>query len=792
MIQNFLKIVFRNMWRHKGYTLLNIFGMGVGLAAMVWGFQTYRHCFSYDDFHKDRDVIYRGLTFQSGAAVVRGIFPMAAVMQAKADFAGIAEAVRYDGRGLNVRYKKDEAFAEQAEFTDPAYFKLFNFPLVKGSNDISDRKAVLITEDMAAKYFGKEDPIGKTLIFYSGEKYELPLTVTGVLKNIPMNSSMRFGFITNFENQLQGDGSKIAPDNWTWMIDAAFFKIPNKADVPRITKALEKYLPIQNKARMDWKASGFKLITLRENAVASREAIDNNGLWQRPEDAPAYGPFVLAILIFLSACLNFSNTTVSQANRRLKEMGLRKVMGSSQGQLMLQLLMECAFIVILAALLSVLLNSFWIPTFNEMFNGIKVVADYLHDPTLLLFILAAILFTTLLAGSYPAFYITRFNPTTIFRGTVKFGGTNIFSRVMLGLQLSIAIITVIAGIAFARNSEFQKHYNYGYNIEGTVGLLVNDSSAFPSLKNEMAALPQVTAIAGTRSHIGYGFGNAITESEGKKNETKFMEVGRDYIKTMNLKLAEGRAFDPDMESDYKSSILISEKLAANYGWKDKQALGKQIHIDSNTFTVVGVLKDFHISEMFRPIEPVLMKLGKENRYQFLVMQSNVKDLETVYEKSKAAWKKILPMKPFTGFYQNEIMKEAYRTTNSIAQIFFWFAIVSILLTITGLFSLVSQTVMKKMKEIAVRKVAGARAQHILVLINRGYFLVFILGAAVGCYGGYALTKLLLDLVFGVNSGIASSTLIYSVLVLFLIAGITSGIKVWQAIRTNPVKLLRTE
>jgi len=185
-------------------------------------------------------------------------------------------------------------------------------------------------------------------------------------------------------------------------------------------------------------------------------------------------------------------------------------------------------------------------------------------------------------------------------------------------------------------------------------------------------------------------------------------------------------------------------------------------------------------------------LGKENRYQFLVMQSKIQDIELVYAKARDAWKKVLPMKPFTGFYQNEIKKEAYQTTSNIAKIFFWFAIISILLTATGLFALVSLTVMKKMKEIALRKVAGAKAKHILVLINRGYFLVFLIGAAVGCYGGYALTKLLLDLIFGVNAGIATSTIINSVLVLFIIAGITSGIKVWQAVRTNPIKLLRTE
>jgi ABC-type antimicrobial peptide transport system permease subunit len=458
----------------------------------------------------------------------------------------------------------------------------------------------------------------------------------------------------------------------------------------------------------------------------------------------------------------------------------------------IQILLECCFIVFLAALLSIVLNRFWLPTFNQMFGAIKITADYLKDSTLLLFMIVAVLLTTLLAGFYPAFYITRFNPSTIFRGTVKFGGTNLFSRIMLSLQLCIAVITAIAGIGFARNSEFQKNYDYGYNIKNTVGVIITDTAAFPAFRNEMAAVPQVTALAGTRSHIGYGYRNIVTEAEGKKNEANFLEVGRDYIKTMNLKLAEGREFDPQMEGDYTSSILITQNLAANYGWKDKEALGKKIFIDSSYYSVVGILKDFKLDQLFDPVEPVAMKLGKENRYQFLVMQAKIQDIELVYTKARDAWKKIFPMKPFSGFYQNEITKEAYQTTNNIAKIFFWFAIISILLTATGLFALVSLTVMKKMKEIAVRKVAGARARHILVLVNRGYFWVFVVGAAVGCYGGYALTKLLLDMIFKVNAGIASSTLINSVLVLFIMAAITSGIKVWQAVRTNPVKLLRSE
>ena len=792
MFKNYFKIVLRNMWRYKGYTLLNIIGMSIGIASMVWGYQEYRYCFSFDDFHKDGDKIYRALSYKEGANGVRGIFPMAAVMQAKNEFSGIEKAVRFDSRGLNIKYDKNEPFAEQVHFTDPAFFDLFNFPLVAGSNNIADKNGLLITERTAKKYFGKTDAVGKTLILYSGETYAIPLTVTGVLKDLPVNSTLHFDFISNFENQLKGDGTRIAPDDWSWMLDAAYFKIPNAADAARLAKELDKYIPAQRKAREDWKTSGFKLITLNENAALSNWDLDNNNLYPRPDDSAAYGPLILALLIFLSACLNFSNTTVSRANRRLKEIGIRKVMGSTYRQLIFQMLLECLFIVVLATLLSIVLNLLWFPAFNQMFDGVKIVANYFHDVKLLLFIGLMLVITTLLAGAYPAFYISRFNPSSIFSGSVKFGGTNLFSRIMLGLQLSIAIITVIAGIGFARNAEFQKNYDYGYNIENSIGTIVTDTTLFAAFKNEVAAIPQVISLAGTRNHIGHGYRNVVAEAENKKNEANYLEVGRDYLKTMNLKIAAGRAFDAQMEADYNSSILITQNMAASFGWKDKEALGKKIFIDSVNYSVVGLLKDFHQDMLFDPTEPVVFKLAKENRYQFLVMQTKISDLELVYAKTREVWKKIFPMKPYTGFYQNEIKAEAYRTTKNIALIFSWFAIISILLTSTGLFALVTLTVVKKMKEIALRKVVGANAGHILVLVNRGYFWIFIIATAVGCYAGYALTKLLLDMIFKVNAGIETSTIINSVMVLFIIIAITSGIKVCQAISLSPAKTLRAE
>ena len=791
MLQNFLKIVIRNLWRYKAYTLINIIGLGIGIAAMVWGYQNYKFALSFDDFHADKEIVYRGLTSKQGADGKRGIFPMAAVNAAKNDFADIRETVLLDSRGLNIKPANGETFSEHVHFTNPSFFNVFTFPLLTGNHDLNDRSAVLITEKIAKKYFGNDPAIGKTLTFYAGDSNAITLEVKGVLKDVPMNSTIQFNILTNFDNQLKPDGTKISPDDWTWFVDAAFFEISNPAEAIALEKNLQKYIPVQNKWRDDWKVTGFTLLSLRKSALLS-EFISNNNLSERPEDSATYGPIVLAFLILLSACLNFSNTTVARSNSRLKEIGMRKVMGSTHRNLILQMLMECAMIVLAAIVLSAVFNAWWIPTFNKMFVFVDVRADYLHDYSLLLYILVMLIATTLLAGVYPAFYISRFNPSTIFRGTVKFGGSNLFSRLMLGLQVAISIITVIAGIAFARNSEFQRTYDFGYNIENTIGLTVNDRNTFNAMRNELASIPQITSIAGTRHHINFGYRKVVTEAEGVKKEANYFEVGKDYVDVMNIKIADGRSFNPSMESDYSNAILITEKMAADYGWRPKEALGKQMHMDTVTYSIVGVLKDFHSNMFFDPLEPAVMKLAKEDRFQFLIIQAKTADLTNIFEKAKATWKKMFPLKPFNGFYQNEATAESYRVSSSIAQVFSGFSFISIFLTATGLFALVSLTMLKRMREIALRKVVGASPGDILVLINKGYFWVFFVSALLGCYGGWALTKLLLDLIFKVNVGIESSTLFISVIILFVITACTIGIKVWQAVKINPVKLLRME
>jgi len=789
MFKNYCTIIFRNLWKHKLYTTINIVSLAVGIASIVWGVQTYRFSFSFNNFHKDSKNIFRVLTRVAGNDNLKGYCPEYLAQVAKNDYPLIKETVRWDSRGLNVKADQSDPFESQAHFTDPQFFDMFNFPLVRGNIRLNDLSTVVITEKAAKKFFGDADPIGKTLIFYSDEPFKLPLTVTGILKDPPMNSSFQFELITNNDNQLKPDGSRIKNDGWEWLSDAVFVKLSNSAKAPELAHDFARYAPLQRSARQDVQVKSFALDPFTN--VLNEFEVDNNSLYRRPSDSATYGPLILAILILLSACLNFANTSVAQSNRRLKEMGVRKVMGSSLRQIVLQQLMECAFVVIMAIALSILLNNFWLPTFNSMFNGVKVEAHYMQDHVLQIFLVIILLIVTLLAGAYPAFYISRFNAANIFRGSVTFGGSNLFSRLLLGMQVAISFITVIAGVAFSRNSTFQSKYDYGYDKANIIGVDLQSESAYASVRDAFSNIHGIDKLAGTINSIGFSDAMISLQAKGIKSESIYIKSGENYIDLMRLKLLAGRNFLGGSKGDIGKSMIINENLAFQFGWKPEEAIGKQIsYADTTVWTVVGVLKDFTPNTLFEPMQPVAMVLKDPSTYSKIMIRAKPGSLTTTYADAKAAWAKLYPMKPFRGYYQDELAAEAAKVNESIATIFSWFALISVLMAATSMFALVSLNVLKRSKEIAIRKVVGAEDRHIFQLVMKGYAWILLISAIIGCYCGYALSKLLMDLIFRINAGISSSSLALSFTGVLLICAATIGVRVWMVLRSKATDALK--
>ncbi len=791
MISNYLKLAARHFSRNRSHVAINVLGLGVGIALLVWGIQTYRFCMNWDTAQPDREHIFRAVIQREGSDDLKGICPLPLAEAAKNDLAGIAQFVRWDSRGCDVKSDAAEPFSEQIHFTDPSFFELFRFPLAAGSDDLSDPQAVLLTEKMATKYFGKSDPLGKPLLLYAGEKVSKPLIVKGILKNVPLQSSFRFDFLTSLKNMKSTDTSFLKGDEWKWFLDAVLFKIPNAADVPRLEKEFEKYLPMQNAARQDWKMTAVRLMSFKTMPDETTE-MAANALVNRPDDSAAYGPIIIGALIFLSACLNFANTTVARSGRRLREMGVRKTLGGTRWQLVRQLLMECGAVVALAVGVSLLINEWWLPVFNRMFEGIEVVSNLADDVGFRWILVGILAFTTLLAGAYPAFYVSSFSPSAILKGGTKLGGTNLFSRLLLGFQVVVSLITVIAGVGFARNSSFQKNYDYGFDRAGLMGLNLPNAGDCEAMKNEIRQLPTVQKAVATRHHIGFGGRTGTAESEGQKHEVGYMEVGEGYLEMMDLKLAAGRAFEAGRASDFENGLLLNEKMALEFGWQPENAVGKTVKMDTATLVVVGILKNFHRQGFFSPMEAMAVRFVRPEKCATLIVRAKPSEVSTVFEASKKKWAALFPLRPFNGFYQEEASAESQKVSSSIATIFSAFAVVAMLLTATGLFALVSLTVLKRRKEIALRKVVGASTAQIWLLVNRGYVWIFAIASILGCAGGWFFTKFMMDMIFKINIGIESQTLAFGVVSLFGIAAATVGFLVRQAVRTSPAEVLRSE
>ena len=805
MFANYCRILFRNLRKTWLYSFINILSLGIGIATMIWGIQAYRFYTSFDQFHQNKQQIFRVLITVAGGDGIKGPCPAGVGPAALRDYPVVQETVRWESSSLAILAPGKEPFAAHAHFTNPSFFDCFTFPLVRGEAKLADPSTVLITETGAKKFFGAADPLGKTLLLYSDQRYKKPLTVTGILKDPPANSSFQFETLTATENFLSGDGSPVRKDDWAHLSDALFLRLADPRQATQLARAFSRYVPLEQSARQDLKVTSFALQSLSQTAAESA-VIDKNAMLERPGDAAIYAPLILGILILLSACLNFANTTVAQSHRRLKEIGVRKVMGSSFRQIIIQQLLECSLIVFPAIGLAMALNRFWLPAYNGMLAPfLDLRASYLQDHTLQLVLVILFFMVTLFAGGYPAFYISRFNATSIFRGAVRFGGRNLFSRFLLGVQIVIIFITLITSIAFARNAAFQRDYDYGYRRDDIMGIWMAPGKDGKVLRDELSRIPQIQQLAGVRDQIGFSYHSWPLEAEGKKKECAYLEVAPGYTDLMGLRLIAGRlpaalpsappAFTtlPPGKEGSQQYMLINEKLAFAMGWKPMEAIGRIIRKDEKTTClVVGVLKDFTQNSFNDPIQPLAMCLINPEQASQWVIRARPGHLAEVNDQVKAIWARLYPATPLNSYFQDEVSVRTMRLNSIITRVFSGFALIAIFMAATGMFALVSLTILKRLREIAIRKIVGARGRHIFTLVGAGYARIFLISSLIGCTIGFLLARQLMNMIFRINAGVRMDSLIISFLGIFILSGTIITARVRYLSRARTAEVLKTE
>jgi putative ABC transport system permease protein len=790
MIRNFLLITLRSMMKNKLFIFINIFGLAIGIGCCIVAYFNWEHDAFFDQHHANAGKIYRISAIREfeNTSKIYGYVSLPLGEAVRQNISDVDKVSRFSTSWSNVKID-DNLFPGDLAYVDPDFFEMFSFEFISGGpKDINDKSKVFLSDDMARKLFGTTDVIGRSLTQVLGAELK-ELQVGGVFKKQPSNSSFERSAYANYENYFDDD-KNIKKDDWkNW--NSVFVQINDPGRVDVVHKQVQAYRENNNKVREDFQVKEYAL----DPFVGMARRDSDNDTWSNTQrgspPAAVVAPTIMAVLVLLIACFNMTNTSIAISSRRLKEIGIRKVMGSLRAQLIFQFIGETLFVCFIALLVGLVLGEVLLASWNSLWEEMKLTSHYLDNPGFVIFLVVVLLFTGLVAGSYPAFYISKFEPVSILKGKLRFGGTNWFTRVLLCLQYAFSLLGVICSIAFYQNSLYQRDFDLGINEKGIIVAYVENGNEFETFRNALAQNKDVLSVSGAQHSIFSSRYNDPVKHESKQLEVDIIHVDDEYLKTMGLTLIDGRNFEKESETDRKESIIITKKFAETFKW-DKP-LGKEIiWKDSLKFYVVGVVKDVYTHGLWDEMEPLMIRYADKKDYTHVIVNAPLQKVVEVNSFMEKEWKQVFPYRLYNGRYLNDVMVEAYTVNNNIVKMFVFLGIVALVLSATGLFTLVSLNIIKKMKEIGVRKVLGASIGNITRIINTEFVIILLIASVLGCVLSYFAVDALMDSIWDYYEATGSITFVISIFLMFLVSGLTIASKVFSAASMNPVNTLRDE
>lgn len=777
----------RNILKNPLSSFINIFGLALAIGTCMVTYTYLNMEFSYENQHSKRENVFMltSLVDRDGSTALFGISPAPIGLKLKEDFSQIRNMTRMTSREVIV--KRDvNVFRERIRLTDPAFVDMFDFNLVKGDlSKLKDRNNIVINTTTAKKYFDKDDPIGQTIQLRFGNDKKVPMNVVAVVEVSEMKTSYYFNFLANYD-VLEVVQDDFKPSDWSNNISATFIEVESPDQIDEITTLANTYRELVNSAQSDWQVESFSfepLATLYERS--------NDIRWDVSRESDQEGHLVLTIIAAMMmalACLNYLNIAISSGTKRLKEIGVRKVIGANRAKLIVQFVTENILLSGLALVLGFCLGTFFfLPQLNNLF-GIQFVVN-VFEAQFLVYIVGMLLLTAIASGAYPAVYISKFQAVSIFKGKLRFGQKNRLTKVFLTLQFVLACITVVAGITFTMNTKWQNDKPWGYDKENTIMVSVSDQPSFQQLSNRLSSDPNISSIASGSHHLGMRIASSVIDLPDRKFEASRMDVSASYAKTLGLTINAGRDFKENYESD-KSKVLINETFAKQLDWADP--VGNTFRFDSMTYEVLGVLKDFHSSSFWNEIRPLFFRVMKEDQVRYMVLKTEPGATEKVYEELQATWSEQFPEVPFEGNYQKELFWEYFRNVNGHRAIMMTVAVMALLLSCFGLYGLVALNVAGRRKEFSIRKVLGADLIALVRSVS-SHFLVFLLIALiVGGPISFILINQLMDIIYTYHMPMTSLPVLMAIGFILLSVLITISTQINKVRRSNPTEGLRIE
>jgi len=792
MLRNYLLTAIRHLWRHRIFSFLNIAGLTIGMSACFLVFLYVRFELSYDGFHSKADRIYRMVTDiktpNENLPIDITSPPMA--INVGQEFPEVEKVVRFSPQSILFRRGEIKFQEDHMAFADSTFFKLFDFPLLRGdaATALKDPWDVVLSETAAKRYFGKQDPIGQHLILTDGNNIG---TVTGVMKDMPENTLLKADVLVALTTFKAGDSTY--DKDWGNFVVYSYLLLRPGANAGMLEKKFPAFLEARIGSEMQKSQRNYRLSLepLKDVYLHSHRSLQDEGNIHNVYIFSIIGGFILLI-----AAINFVNLTTARSTERAKEVGIRKVIGAGRGQLTGQFLGESLVLVFLAFVLSALLITLLIPAFNGL-AGKTVSTGLFEHPGQLLALLGIAAGVGLLAGVYPALVLSAFKPIKVLKGRFVGSGKGFLLRQSLVvLQFTISIGIIVATIIIHRQLDYMRNQDLGLNDKQMLMLDTHGDKNRWALKDELLKLPGVNSVSMSSNELGGTHNAAFLQMQNHRGEmqvgiVEFYIVDLDYMPQYGLKMVAGRMFSKEYGTDTTSALIMNERALQLFGYRSPQeAIGKKFMQWGSEGTVIGVVKDFHFTGLQSEIKPFCLRAVPSNADQVSVNVRTAHLPETIAAIQKT-WSRVIPYRPFDYFFADEYFDRQYKTEEHFGKLFLNFAVLAILISCMGLLGLASYATIQRTKEIGIRKVLGASVAGIVQLLSREFLVLvgiaFLIATPV-CW--WLMHAWLHDFYYR----IAVSWWVFGLggIMALLIAMLTIAFQAIRAAVANPINSLRHE
>ena len=775
MFKNYFKITFRNITRRKMHSFINIIGLAIGITCSIFILGYVQNELSYDRFLKNADNLYV-LTFDNGSTST----PTALSEYLKSEYPEIVKSTRLHTMWHNyLTYKNISAFQNGGAIVDPDFLSMFSINIINGDSKtpLANPNSILLSESVARKYFGNENPVGKTILY---ENY-LDLQVTGVYEDYPENSHIRCDFImpSSFMSTWGKD-----LNTWNWNDITTYVQVNPEASVDKLN---EKIIHLVGKYRENEKRAMFlqPVTNLRTNPYK-----DDGGTITY-----IYMFSILAILILLIACINFINLTTAKLSARAKEVGIRKTIGAYKSQLAKQFFSESFILVFLSFLCAIGFIALTLPLFNELANK-NFDLNFMFNKNMLLGISAVLLLTGILSGFYPALLTSRFQPARALKGFKNRNDNFILRKVLVIGQFVASISLILFSLVIFKQVNFLENMDVGYNKENIVYFKAGKEfkQNYDRVKTQLLADKNILSMCLVDEAPYEWNTNAGLEDVHWQDQTSnkirmvMTSVNYDFLETFGLKMSEGRFFSREYHTDSTDAYVVNECAVKEMGIKDP--VGKWLKIWNKKGTIIGVVKDYHFESLTRAVRPIALKVvpGLYNQVCVKISGKNISATMKIIENQ---WKESFPKYPFQYYFLDETLRQNYEQEAAVGKLVSVFTVLAVFISCLGLFGLSLYTIEQKTKEIGIRKVLGASVFHIINKLSKEFIILIVSAFIVALpLSYYAITSWLNE--FPYKTEVSIWLFIGTFSIIMLLALSTIGTQIIIAAFTNPVKSLKYE